>query len=236
MTTKEKLHKEVEQQKKLIGTITHDITTPVKFIALTAKEVLDGSNFNKQRIEKILTSIYKSSDQLYNFTLTLKEYADIYTHYRSDETEQYSLYQLIEEKKTLFNEIAEKNNTVISNQVDQSLMIQISKNILSAIVHNLMDNSVKYTQNGTITLKSKTRGEHIVLFITDTGIGMEQKKIDYYTRLQDNIDNEKLLLQKYGMGLHLVLQLLQMIGGKIIFKKNELQGTSFQLILTNKKR
>lgn len=236
VTTKEKLHKEVEQQKKLIGTITHDITTPVKFIALTAKEVLDGSNFNKQRIEKILTSIYKSSDQLYNFTLTLKEYADIYTHYRSDETEQYSLYQLIEEKKTLFNEIAEKNNTVISNQVDQSLMIQISKNILSAIVHNLMDNSVKYTQNGTITLKSKTRGEHIVLFITDTGIGMEQKKIDYYTRLQDNIDNEKLLLQKYGMGLHLVLQLLQMIGGKIIFKKNELQGTSFQLILTNKKR
>lgn len=235
VTTKEKLHKEVEQQKKLIGTITHDITTPVKFIALTAKGVLDENNFNRERIEKILTSIYKSSDQLYNFTITLKEYADIYTH-RSDETEHYSLYQLIEEKKILFNEIAGKNNTVINNQVDQSLLICISKNILSAIVHNLMDNSVKYTQNGTITLESKAEGENIFLFITDTGIGMEQKKIDYYTRLQDNIDNEKLLLQKYGMGLHLVLQLLQMIGGKIIFKKNELQGTSFKLILTNKKR
>ena len=64
---------------------------------------------------------------------------------------------------------------------------------------------------------------------------MDQKKIEYYTRLQDNIENEKLLLQKYGMGLHLVLQLLQMIEGKIIFQKNELQGTSFKLILTNKK-
>ncbi|MDQ0593948.1 signal transduction histidine kinase [Chryseobacterium ginsenosidimutans] len=233
--TKNKLHKEIEQQKKLIGTISHDITTPVKFIAMTAKEVLDKDDFNEQRIKKILNSVYKSSDQLYNFTITLKEYADIYSHYRSDKTELYSLYKLIEEKKILFNEIAEKNNTAIINKVDQSLLIWISKNILSAIIHNLVDNSVKYTQNGSITVESNTEGENIILLITDTGIGMDEKKIEYYTTLQDNIENEKLLLQKYGMGLHLVLQLLQMIEGKIVFTKNRLQGTSFKLILKNKK-
>ena len=233
--TKEKLHKEIEQQKKLIGTITHDITTPIKFIALTTKEVLDAGNFNEKLTEKILSSIYKSSDQLYNFTITLKEYADIYTHHRLDETELYSLYQLIEEKKILFDEIAKNNNTVIINNVDKALSIWISKNILSAIVHNLIDNSVKYTKNGTITIESGIEDEQITLQITDTGIGMEQKKIEYYTILQDNIENEKLILQKYGMGLHLVLQLLQMIDGKIIFKKNKLQGTSFKLILINKK-
>jgi len=234
-TTKIQLHKEIEQQKKLIGTISHDITTPIKFIALTAKEVLEEEEFNQQRAEKILNSIYKSSDQLYNFTITLKEYADIYTHYRSDETELYSLYKLIEEKKILFNEIAKNNNTVIINNIDQSLLIWISKNILSAIIHNLIDNSVKYTQNGSITIENNTNGENITLLITDTGIGMDEKKIEYYTRLQDNIENEKLLLQKYGMGLHLVLQLLQMIQGKIVLKKNKLRGTSFKLILKNKK-
>lgn len=233
--TKIQLHKEIEQQKKLIGTISHDITTPVKFIAMTAKEVLDKNDFNEQRIKKILNSVYKSSDQLYNFTITLKEYADIYSHHRSDETELYSLYKLIEEKKILFSEIAENNNTVIINNVDPSLLIWISKNILSAIIHNLIDNSVKYTENGTITIESEIVKEDITLLIKDTGIGMDEKKIEYYTRLQDNIENEKLLLQKYGMGLHLVLQLLQMIQGKIIFTKNKLQGTSFKLILKNKK-
>ncbi|SHK36691.1 sensor histidine kinase [Chryseobacterium polytrichastri] len=233
--TKTKLHKEIEQQKKLIGTISHDITTPVKFIAMTTKEVLDKNDFNEQRIKKILNSVYKSSDQLYNFTITLKEYADIYSHYRSDKTELYSLYQLIEEKKILFNEIAENNNTVINNNVDPSLLTWISKNILSAIIHNLIDNSVKYTENGSVTIENTLEGENIILLITDTGIGMDEKKIEYYTRLQDNIENEKLLLQKYGMGLHLVLQLLQMIQGKIVFTKNKLQGTSFKLILKNKK-
>ena len=233
--TKTMLHKEIEQQKKLIGTISHDITTPVKFIAMTAKEFLDKDDFNEQRVKKILNSVYKSSDQLYNFTITLKEYADIYSHYRSDETELYSLYKLIEEKKILFNEIAENNNTVIINNVDQSLFLWISKNILSAIIHNLIDNSVKYTENGIITIESDIEEENIILLIRDTGIGMDEKKIEYYTRLQDNIENEKLLLQKYGMGLHLVLQLLQMIQGRIVFTKNKLQGTSFKLILKNKK-
>ncbi|WP_449398569.1 hypothetical protein [Chryseobacterium wanjuense] len=66
---------------------------------MTAKEILDTNDLSTPRAEKILNSIYKSSDQLYNFTITLKEYADIYTHHRSDEKEIYSLYQLIEEKK-----------------------------------------------------------------------------------------------------------------------------------------
>lgn len=233
--TKIQLHKEVEQQKKLIGTVSHDITTPIKFIALTAKEALNKNSSSEGYHEKVLSSIYKSSDQLYNFTITLKEYADIYSHHRSDKTELYSLHTLIEEKKVLFHAIAETNNTIIINNVDPTLWVWISKNILSAIFHNLLDNSVKFTKNGSITVESNIEGETIILSLTDTGIGMDEKKIEYYTKLQDNIENEKLLLQKYGMGLHLVLQLLQMIEGKIIFEKNKLKGTSFKLILINKK-
>lgn len=233
--TKIKLRKEIEQQKKLIGTITHDITTPIKFIALTAKEVLEIKDPDALRTEKILYSIYKSSNQLYNFTMTLKEYADIYSHYRSDEAELYSLYELIEEKKVLFDEIAANSNTVIINSIDKAVVIRISKNILAAIIHNLLDNAVKYTQNGTIIISCSTEDHDIILHITDTGVGMDEQKIEYYTKLQDNIENEKLLLQKYGMGLHLILQLLQMIESKIIIEKNEIKGTSFRLILKNKK-
>lgn len=234
-TTKLKLHKEVEQQKKLIGTITHDITTPVKFIAITAKEILDKKEFDPQRTEKFINSIYKSSDQLYNFTVTLKEYADIYTHHRSDKTEAYFLYNLIEEKKELFNTIAENKNTLIINNVDEKTSILVSKNILSAIIHNLLDNAVKYTRDGTITIDSYSENDMIIVNINDTGNGMDEQKIEYYTRLQENIENEKLLLQKYGMGLHLVLQLLQMIESKITFKRNDPHGTTCQLMLKNKR-
>lgn len=234
--TQIKLGKEIEQQKKLIGTITHDITTPLKFIALTSKEALDYDETNRYRTERILNSIYKSSNQLYNFTKTLKEYADIYNEYRTDETELYSLYELVEEKKILFDEIAANHNTAIVNKTDEKLMIRIGKNILAVIIHNLMDNAVKYTRNGTITISGTDENGVVMLEIADTGIGMDDQKIEYYTKLQENIENEKLLLQKYGMGLHLILQLLQMIESKIVIKKNETKGTSFQLILKKSKK
>ncbi|PWW29244.1 ATP-binding protein [Chryseobacterium sp. AG844] len=234
--TQIKLGKEIEQQKKLIGTITHDITTPLKFIALTSKEALDYDEKNAYRTERILNSIYKSSNQLYNFTKTLKEYADIYNEYRSDETELYSFYDLVQEKKILFDEIAANHNTTIVNNVDEKLMVKISKNILAVIIHNLMDNSVKYTRNGTIIITGADEPETVILEITDTGIGMDDHKIEYYTKLQENIENEKLLLQKYGMGLHLILQLLQMLESKIIIRRNENKGTSFQLIIKKSKK
>ncbi|WP_426478515.1 ligand-binding sensor domain-containing protein [Chryseobacterium sp. CBSDS_008] len=234
--TQIKLGKEIEQQKKLIGTITHDITTPLKFIALTSKEALDHQEMNMQRTERILNSIYKSSNQLYNFTKTLKEYADIYSEYRTDETQLYSFYSLVEEKKILFDEIAANHNTIIINNVDEKVMITISKNILAVIIHNLMDNAVKYTRNGIIMISGSDEPEAVVLEIKDTGIGMDEHKIKYYTKLQENIENEKLLLQKYGMGLHLILQLLQMIESKIIITRNTTKGTSFQLILKKSKK
>ncbi|MCJ7932320.1 MAG: ATP-binding protein [Chryseobacterium sp.] len=234
--TQIKLEKEIEQQKKLIGTITHDITTPLKFIALTSKEVLDHQEMDRVHTEKILNSIYKSSNQLFNFTKTLKEYADIYNEYRADETEIYSLYELVEEKKILFDEIAANHDTVIVNNVSRTTDIRTSKNILAVVIHNLMDNAVKYTINGVITINGFEDKGMVNLEIIDTGVGMDEQKIRYYTKLQENIENEKLLLQKYGMGLHLILQLLQMIESKIIIKKNASKGTSFRLILKNGKK
>ncbi|MDQ1099150.1 signal transduction histidine kinase [Chryseobacterium sp. SORGH_AS 1048] len=233
-STEIELYKEIEQQKKLIGTVTHDITSPVRFIAITAKEMLDRKDKTPESTEKVLSSIYKSSFQLYNFTKTLKEYADIYNHHRLHEKETYLIYDLIEEKILLFNEIARNNHTVIINTIDQTISTTISKNIFSAIIHNLLDNSVKFTRNGSITFSCVSGDDSVSLSIVDTGSGMDESKIKYYMKLQENIDHEKLLLQKYGLGLHLVLQLLQMIEGKIIFRKNTI-GTACIITVKNKR-
>lgn len=233
-STEIELYKEIEQQKKLIGTITHDITSPVRFIAITAKEMLDRKEKTPESVEKVLSSIYKSSFQLYNFTRTLKEYADIYSNHRSHENETYLLYDLIEEKILLFSEIARNNHTVIINTIDRTVSTMVSKNIFAAIIHNLLDNSVKFTQNGSITFSCMHHEDALSLSIVDTGSGMDESKIKYYTKLQDNIEHEKLLLQKYGLGLHLVLQLLQMIEGTIVFQRNTI-GTSCIITVKNKK-
>lgn len=229
--TKNQLNNEIEQQKKLIGTITHDITTPIKFIAFAAQDILDNGEHDEEKLRRILTSISKSSGQLYNFTLALKEYADIYNHHRSGQKERYRLYDLIEEKKELFDPIAGDRNTVIENGVNTDIYLDINKNTLSVIIHNLLDNAVKFTRQGHISIESGTKEDSAVIVIRDNGIGMSPSQMEYYTSLHRNMDDKKLLLQKYGMGLHLVLQLIHILDGKIELESNTPSGTVFRIII-----
>ncbi len=232
--TKIQLNNEIEQQKKLIGTITHDITTPIKFIAFAAQDILENDRHDREKLRRILTSISKSSSQLYNFTLALKEYADIYNNHRSDQKEKYRLYDLIEEKKELFDPIAGNSNTLIKNSVDPDIYLDINKNTLSVIIHNLLDNAVKFTKNGHIHIESAITEGAAVIVIKDNGTGMSPSQIEYYTSLHKNIDDEKLLLQKYGMGLHLVLQLIHILDGKIELENNTPSGIVFRIIIKSR--
>ncbi|RXM41206.1 hypothetical protein BOQ62_01300 [Chryseobacterium sp. CH21] len=73
---KSNLQKETEYQKKLVETISHDITTPIRFIAMLSQKLHESDDVELQK--KYFDSIYKSSEQLYQFTLNLKEYTELY--------------------------------------------------------------------------------------------------------------------------------------------------------------
>lgn len=228
-----KLKKESIQQKKLISTISHDITTPIKYLSLTAKRLYETDDDDVKLKKNYLESLHNSTFQLYNFTKTLKEYADIYNEDRKIETADYPVFNLIEEKKMLFNEIARDKNSTIINNVKNDIKTNINKNILSPILQNIIDNAVKNTYNGEIICEAKSINHSLSIIIKDTGNGFDEEIKQYYEKLQENIENENLLLQKFGLGLHLVIQLLQMINGKIYFKKNMPLGSIVEIIINS---
>jgi signal transduction histidine kinase len=93
----------------------------------------------------------------------------------------------------------------------------------------LIDNAVKYTDSGSIYILASETIENLIIEVSDTGIGMSIEQIKYYENLQINVENEKLLLQKYGIGLNLVLQLLNIINGTISFNSINNKGTSVKI-------
>ncbi|GIZ09258.1 hypothetical protein FUMI01_19850 [Flavobacterium sp. UMI-01] len=230
--TKESLSTEIIQHKKIIGTISHDIRSPLKYIQLIAKHLTNSTKKNKDSTtHKYATSIYKSSSQLYDFTKTLIQYSKIYIEEKNYEQKPYSVYNLIENKKTFFEEIAQNNKTNIINLTDENLDSTVNIRIISIIIHNLLDNAVKHTHNGTIQIGAKTENKQLVYWVQDTGIGMNQDIIDYYVNLFKNRDSEKLILSTYGIGLHLVLELLIILKGEIYFSSIENEGTTVTIKL-----
>lgn len=227
--TNNKLKTESDYQKKLMESISHDITTPVKFIALLSQELTQSDDAKTQK--KYFDSIYKTSEQLYKFTLSLKEYTELYKQENATETE-YPVYDLIETKKLLFEEIAARKNTFIYNFCDHQLTAKINKNILLAVFHNIIDNAVKNTSDGEIIITSTSSEKYIEISIADTGSGMSAEQRAYYSQLFIKTENEHLTFKNYGLGLHMVIQLMMKISGKMAFHENTPKGTRITIYIT----
>ncbi|MCJ7935775.1 MAG: HAMP domain-containing histidine kinase [Chryseobacterium sp.] len=225
---KNDLQRETEYQKKLVETISHDITTPIRFIAMLSQKLYESDDVELQK--KYFDSIYKSSEQLYQFTLNLKEYTELYKAEDIFEEKEYLLNRILEIKKKLFWEIAKERGTVIVNSTESEVYTKVSESILSAIIHNVLDNAVKNTFKGDITLAITENKQKIIITITDTGAGMSTEQMTVYMNLFRNPKLETPSFKGKGLGLHMVIHLVKKIGAEISFKQNFPQGTVVEII------
>ncbi|WP_415326246.1 sensor histidine kinase [Chryseobacterium sp. MMS23-Vi53] len=227
--TKTKLKNEAEYQQKIMESISHDITTPVRFISLMSQKLSETEDATIQK--KYFDSIYKTSEQLFKFTLGLKEYNELYKEENTLDDEDTSIYEIVESKKLLFEQMALEHSTTIINICDPHVKLRTNKNILSAILHNLIDNAVKNTDNGEITIKAREENAQVEIGIFDTGKGMSPIQIEYYSRVFERVGTENFIFKNYGLGLHMVIQLSKKLEAKITFHENIPKGTAVKLFL-----
>lgn len=226
--TTNRLKNESEYQQKVVESISHDIATPIRFLASISQKLRDTDDTTIQK--QYFDGIYKTSEQLFKFTSQLKKYNELYKE-ESVSDEEHSLYDLIQDKKLLFEQIASDNNTIINNLCDPSIEIKTNKNILAAIIHNLIDNAVKNTKNGEILITSIVQNNTIEIAILDTGKGMSESQIKYYSQVFERTETEGFVFKNYGLGLHMVLQLIKKINAKISFHENTPKGTIVKIFL-----
>ncbi|WP_407478009.1 sensor histidine kinase [Elizabethkingia anophelis] len=223
---------EAEYQKRLMETISHDITTPLQFISMMMQKIMSSDDANLQK--QYFNSIYRSSEELYKFTRNLKEYSDLFKEPSAQSDENCLIYEIAEEKRMLFEEIAWQKNIYISNNINPDEHIKINKNILNVILHNIIDNAVKYNENATIKIESCSNDEILEIQVKDSGKGMQKKQIIFYNELFKNAQDNNFSLKNIGFGLQLVIQLVKKCDAKISFENNIPKGTLIRITLKKK--
>lgn len=230
--TQDKLKNESEYQQNLIQAINHDITTPIKYLSVMSQKLSETDNPKLQK--QYFNTIYKSSEELYKFTLNLKNYTELFNNEsKAIQEHDYSIFDLLETKKKLFEEIAFQKNTIIINNSSKNIKLNFNESIMSAVIHNLLDNAVKNTFGGEIVMNAKTGENVTTISISDSGTGMSDELSEYYNNLINNMESKPSSFKNQGLGLHLVVQLLKKIGGKIIFENNNPKGTKAKIVIQN---
>ena len=224
--TQENLSRQNANHKKLIKTITHDIKSPLRFMAITGKYVY--SNMEKENIDlkEEIESIYTSSIQLYHFVDEFLEYTKETDS--NSKSELYYLFILVAEKIEFFGNIAASKKIELFNNIPMDVTVTINKHLLSIIIHNLLDNAIKNTYTGTIHFASSIEAGILKISIKDTGIGMSDEQVTYYNNLAKNKDIDGHTATA-GMGLHAIIELLSILNGDMEIISSGHIGTQFIL-------
>lgn len=226
------LHQQSRLQKKLIAAITHDIKSPLKYLMLTGKSLYRNSKQQAGNFEESIRAIYASSFQMYHFTNNLLQYAALYQEDNHIVTTIFNLDDLVKEKISIFTEMINSQNNKVVDNIPSQLMVCTNKELLSVIIHNLLDNAIKYTVNGHIYFSANQHRGKLQLCVQDTGIGMSPELVNWCNNRQIVKDfmNEN---GGQGLGLAMVKELVGLIKGNIMVQSKKDSGTLILLLLSS---
>lgn len=234
--TKE-LQRQTDIRDKIIRSVSHDIQTPLQYQKLlSAKLYKDLLRENDPAVNNFAKVLNDSTHRLHHLVENLLKYLKVQMARNPRLSERVDLFKLVEEKRMVFADIAREKGTVINNTVEPGLSITCDIQLLSVILHNLIDNAVKVTRNGQIEISAAYQDSMLCLTVRDTGPGMPGPVQDWINKPETEtgkqmeaagIDNRS------GIGLMMVKELAVLLGLELKVSAEPGKGTSFSVLSKN---
>lgn len=218
--TENDLKKQVANHQSLIKTITHDIKSPLKFMSITGRYVYNELEKDPAAVKEDVESIYTASSQLYNFVDNFLEYSKEAQSGMSGEP--FSLAGLASEKMEFFRTLSKARSIRIQNNVPDGLTLSRNRYLVAIVLHNLLDNAIKNTANGTIVIAAKSTLEKVCLSVKDSGRGMDENRLNYYKKLVQGPGTTE---PGNGLGLQIIAELLALMSATIEVESAPGKGT-----------
>jgi signal transduction histidine kinase len=223
--SEEQLRKQSFMHKRLLAAITHDIKTPLKFLLRVNR---DGPLTGVLREEEIKSVTYDSLYRMHHLVDNLIHYmrSSFLSGEFSEDT--VDIRQLMEEKMEIFEPVSRSKGIHIINNISPGTVVVVNKLLLAVVLHNLLDNAVKYTAKGVVELTAERRDRSLMVHLLDTGCGMPPTVIDWINQIED----EGLAhFNRSGIGLILVKELLTVINGRLLASPGIDGGSKVSLLL-----
>lgn len=214
---------------KFFSIIAHDLRSPFQGI-LGLSNILaedegmneEEKNFYFKRLHEGLKNLYALVDELLTWSRVQRGTIDF-------TLEPNSLIAIINDVQLTVNPLADKKGVYLKYEIDDNLICNCDKNMITTVMRNLITNAIKFTPAlGTILIKAyKTQGE-LVVSIKDNGIGISKIDIKKLFRI-DTPFTRRGTNDEAGTGLGLLLckEFINKHNGKIWVESEEGKGSTF---------
>ena len=174
-----------KMQEEFINVASHEIRTPTQSILGYSELLLDQPENGKDMIQ----AIYKNASRLQRLTNDILDVTRIESGTLKLNKEKFNLVDLISDiMEDLKNDIQKKgSDIVLSYQPEYRLVVEADKVRIAQVISNLLNNAIKFTQDGTISIHTmkiadsnknnsqNQKQEEVIVSIKDTGTGIDSE-------------------------------------------------------------
>jgi two-component system phosphate regulon sensor histidine kinase PhoR len=226
--------KRVEAIKRdFVANVSHELRTPLASIKGYAETLLDGALDNKETLKKFLTIIDRHANRMTALIEDLLTLSKLESHQMPMSFEPLDVKGIISGVIQGFEkQVKDKGIEIVINVGDNLPKVMGDKGRLEQVIVNLVDNAIKYTNDGKVKVVAKKLDNVLKVDVEDTGIGIPEKDIprifERFYRVDKGRSRE---LGGTGLGLAIVKHIIQGHNGKIWVESQLGKGTTFSFTL-----
>jgi PAS domain S-box-containing protein len=236
ITAKEKAVQSDNLKSAFLANMSHEIRTPMNAI-MGFSELLSKPSVSRESVVKYADIIHSRSTYLLTLIDDILDLSKVEAGILSINTSRFILNALFDELALQYKmklKTLNKNIEFIAEKErdDESSYLITDKNRTQQLLTNLIDNAIKFTTHGSITVTYKSDPhDGIVFSVTDTGVGISDKDQELIFERFHKSNDYVLNYGGLGLGLSICKGIVNIFGGKLWVKSQVGVGSSFKFNL-----
>lgn len=237
----EKAKASSKMKTEFVRNISHEIRTPLNILSgFTQILTTPGIDLPESEKADIQERVEENTDRITKLVDRMLELSDISSEAiieRSDKTDVKKIVELsIEQSGIKLHTLPENADSkvkfeVVNNHPTDSVALITNELYAIRALSQILENAVKFTYEGSITLKTEYTENHLRFIVEDTGIGISADQADHvfeeFVQLDDFADGT-------GIGLTVARSIAQRMGGDLWLDTKYTQGSRFIFELLRK--
>jgi len=225
-----------EIRRDFVANVSHELRTPLSIFHGNLETLLEPGDLDEDETRHIYEVMKRHSDRLNLLVNDLLSLARLESKEANLQLAEIKLRDFLEGvTRDWAKRLAGKNLRLELEVPDNFPTLRVDERRLEEVVHNLLDNAVKYShQNGRILIQAGAPDQEVVLSVRDEGVGIAANDLPRIFERFYRADRARSReLGGTGLGLSIVKHIAQLHGGRVEAESVVGQGTTIRVTLPN---